>query len=100
VTTAVFFKLKNLISNWHHYFERFVSLLGWRTSKLTFKWKICKSAQAELNSESKNFEAILHQVMQLNFDNAGVCNFLENPNAESKSYIVNQNLPFKFEPGV
>ena len=49
VTTAVFFKLKNLISNWHHYFERFVSLLGWRTSKLTFKWKICKSAQAELN---------------------------------------------------
>jgi len=100
VTTALFFKLKNLISNWHHYFERFVSLLGWRTSKLTFKWKICKSAQAELNSESKNFEAILHQVMQLNFDDAGVCNFLENPNAESKSYIVNQNLPFKFEPGV
>ena len=30
-------------------FARLVSLLGWRTSKLTFKWKICKSAQAELN---------------------------------------------------
>ena len=51
-------------------------------------------------SESKNFEAILHQVMQLNFGDAGVCNFLENPNAESKSYIVDQSLPFKFEPGV
>jgi len=100
ITTAAFLKLKNVVADWNYYFERILGFFGWRTNKLTIKWRVNKAAQQEVNNSSKKFEAILHKVMKLEHKDAGVCNLLENPNPESFSFVVNQSLPFTFEPGV
>ena len=78
ITTAAFFKLKDIVANWNYHFERILGLFGWRTNKLTIKWKVTKKAQEEVNNSSKKFEAILHRVMKLEHNDAGVCNLLEN----------------------
>ena len=38
--------------------------------------------------------------MKLKYDNAGVCTLLENPNPESIYFMVAQDFPFMFKPGV
>merc|ERR1719189_3226935 len=100
ITAAAFYKFKDMVADWKYYFERILGFFGWRTNKLTIKWKVNKSAQQEVNNSSRKFEAILHKVMKLEHKDAGVCDLLENPNPESLSFIVNQTLPFTFEPGV
>jgi len=100
ITAAAFYKFKDMVADWKYYFERILGFFGWRTNKLTIKWKVSKTAQQEVNNSSRKFEAILHKVMKLEHKDAGVCDLLENPNPESLSFIVNQTLPFTFEPGV
>jgi len=100
ITGAVFLKFKDVAADWKYYLDRILGFFGWRTNKLTIKWKVSKTAQQEVNNSSRKFEAILHKVMKLEHKDAGVCDLLENPNPESLSFIVNQSLPFTFEPGV
>jgi len=100
ITGAVFLKFKDVAADWKYYLDRILGFFGWRTNKLTIKWKVNKTAQQEVNNSSRKFEAILHKVMKLEHKDAGVCDLLENPNPESLSFIVNQTLPFTFEPGV
>jgi len=100
ITGAAFIKFKDVVADWRYYFERILGFFGWRTNMLTIKWRVNKTAQQEVNNSSKRFEAILHKVMKLKHNDAGVCNLLENPNPESLSFVVNQSLPFTFEPGV
>jgi hypothetical protein len=70
-----------------------------KMNKIIINWKVTKTEASEVNS-SKRFEAILHQVMKLKYEESGVCTFLENPNPESASFMVAQNAPFTFSPGV
>ena len=89
-------QLQDMLDQWVKEYEQF----GMKTNKIVINWKVSKTAAMEVNNSSKRFEAILHQVMKLKYDNAGVCTLLENPNPESIYFMVAQDFPFMFKPGV
>merc|ERR1712218_292444 len=60
--------------------------------------KESQAAGMEARNDSKRFEAILHQVMKLKYDQAGISTLREAP--ESFSFMVAQEPPFEFSPGV
>ena len=60
--------------------------------------KESQAAGMEARNDSKRFEAILHQVMKLDYDEAGISTLREIP--ESLSFMVAQEPPFEFSPGV
>lgn len=100
VITAAFFYLRPLLTDLRKYFDRILSFFGMTTNRIIINWKVSKTSQMEVNNSSKRFEAILHQVRKLNYEDAGVNTFLENPNPESMSFMVAQSTPFMFKPGV
>ena len=99
LTTAAFFHLKSIASNWHRYVDTLLSYFGMKKNKIIINWKVSRGEESKVNS-SRRFESILHQVTKLEYGEAGVSTLLENPNPESLSFMVAQNAPFSLAPGV
>ena len=103
-------ELQDLLEKWVEEYEKF----GLKTNKIVIKWKanqtknleaniseerqVSKSVGMELKHSSKRFEAILHQVKKLRYGEAGISTLREIP--ESISFMVAQEAPFVFSPGV
>jgi hypothetical protein len=99
ITTTAFFYLKAILFNWQQYMDRALSLVGMKTNKIVITWKVSKPGEEKVNS-SRRFDAILHQVMRLQYDEAGVSTLLENPNPKSESFLAAQGAPFTLAPDV
>ena len=88
-----------LISNWRYHLDNLLNMLGMKkgTNKIIIK---SKTNGIEGNNSSKRFEAVLHQIMKLKYEDAGIVTLYENPNPISTSFMVSQPNPFTLKSGV
>jgi len=116
--TYTLLQLQELLDEWVEDYEKF----GKKTNKIILKWRVNEKKDSDANSADKmnsfkddkklsktvgmegmsdttlRFQAVLHQATKLKYGKVGINTLREVP--DSLSYMVTQESPFTFSPGV